>query len=305
MDGNYDADNVYFNSDILVTEPIGTIKTLINGQATLAAKGKNLSSVFSSLMAERKNPEVENPSATIKLTNNGNKNYFVEIGTNVSPAWETTFSKGVYSYGPVTGCESILSTVELEGTNLSNNIEASALNGASGILENYVVEDTAPKSLKLTYGYTASAENAKDNFGDGTDIAILEASGLIAYSENYIQGYRNSFYGSYTTKENTGTTSESIRTLKTSEKTLENGSTIFLEIPKGALRVVIAYPADLQDMSEVLDKNDSETNIISAFGEPDIVPIKSANDFDEIDYKVYHLDFANPYDTNNIFIITI
>jgi hypothetical protein len=42
MDGNYDAENVYFKEDILVTTKVGTIQTLTNGQATLAAKGKNV-----------------------------------------------------------------------------------------------------------------------------------------------------------------------------------------------------------------------------------------------------------------------
>jgi hypothetical protein len=31
MDGNYNAENVYFNDDILVTTKIGTIQTLVNG----------------------------------------------------------------------------------------------------------------------------------------------------------------------------------------------------------------------------------------------------------------------------------
>jgi hypothetical protein len=31
MDGNYSADNVYFDEDLLVTTKIGTIQTLTNG----------------------------------------------------------------------------------------------------------------------------------------------------------------------------------------------------------------------------------------------------------------------------------
>lgn len=305
MDGNYDADNVYFDEDILVTAPIGTIQTLTNGQAMLAAKGKSLSAVLSSLMAERKSPVVENPYATIELTNNGNKNYYVEIGTEVVPQWKTAFSAGSYTYGPATGCDSINSTIELTGIDEDFELEAGILNGVTGTLNNYQVADTEQRNLKLTYGYTASAANAKDNFGDETDISISAASGLVAYSNYYIQGYRNSFYGTYTAKGDAGTTSESIRTLRASGRTLMDGETFTIEIPVGAMRVVIAYPATLKDMSSVMDKNDSDTNIVSAFGKPNIIEVSSANNFDSIDYKVYTLDFANPYDATNIFTVTI
>ena len=305
MDGNYDADNVYFDEDILVTAPIGTIQTLTNGQATLAAKGKSLSAVLSSLMAERKNPIATNPYATIELTNNGNKNYLVEIGTEVTPQWRTSFNSGSYTYGPATGCDSADSTIGLVGIDGEIKVVAGTLNGATGVLDSYQVADIEQRKLKLAYGYTASAASAKDNFGDETDISIPATSGLVTYSNYYIQGYRNSFYGTYTTKEDVGTTSESIRTLRTSGRTFIDGETFTIEIPVGATRVVIAYPATLKDMSSVMDKNDSDTNIVSAFGKPNIIEVSSANNFDSIDYKVYTLDFANPYDATNIFTVTI
>lgn len=305
MDGNYDADNVYFDEDILVTAPIGTIQTLTNGQATLAAKGKSLSAVLSSLMAERKNPIATNPYATIELTNNGNKNYLVEIGTEVTPQWRTSFNSGSYTYGPATGCDSVDSTIGLVGIDGEIKVVAGTLNGATGVLDSYQVADIEQRKLKLAYGYTASAASAKDNFGDETDISIPATSGLVTYSNYYIQGYRNSFYGTYTTKEDVGTTSESIRTLRTSGRTFIDGETFTIEIPVGAMRVVIAYPATLKDMSSVMDKNDSDTNIVNAFGKPNIIEVSSANNFDSIDYKVYTLDFANPYDATNIFTVTI
>jgi hypothetical protein len=305
MDGNYDADNVYFDEDILVTAPIGTIQTLTNGQATLSAKGKSLSEVLSSLMAERKNPTATNPSATIELINNSNKSYLVEIGTEITPKWQATFSKGSYTYGPETGCESTVAIVELVDTENGKEIAAGALNGASGTLDVYRVADETQRKLKLTYGYTASAANAKDNFGDETDISISSASELTTYSKYYVQGYRNSFYGTYSSKDGVGDTSDSIRTLRMSGKTLGNGDTFTMEIPVGAMRVVIAYPAILRDMSEVLDKNDSDTNIVSAFGDPQIISIESANGFDSVDYKVYILNFANPYDAVNVYTVKI
>ena len=69
MDGNYNAENVFFDEDLIVTTKIGTIQTLTNGQAKLAAKGKNIKQVLSSLLAARQLPKATLPSASIKLTN--------------------------------------------------------------------------------------------------------------------------------------------------------------------------------------------------------------------------------------------
>jgi hypothetical protein len=44
MDGNYSAENVYFDEDLVSTYAIGNI-TLTNGQGTVAAMGKNLKEV--------------------------------------------------------------------------------------------------------------------------------------------------------------------------------------------------------------------------------------------------------------------
>ena len=52
MDGNYNAENIYFDKDFIVTEAIGTIQSLTNGQATLAANGKNLKQVLADLFAK-------------------------------------------------------------------------------------------------------------------------------------------------------------------------------------------------------------------------------------------------------------
>jgi hypothetical protein len=73
----------------------------------------------------------------------------------------------------------------------------------------------------------------------------------------------------------------------------------------GALKTVIAYPATLRDMISVLDKNDSNSNIVSSFLEPEIIAVKGVNDYEAIDYKVYTLNYANPYNTSNIYTVTI
>lgn len=44
MDGNYNAENVYFDEDLISTYAIGNV-TLINGQGTVESTGKNLKEV--------------------------------------------------------------------------------------------------------------------------------------------------------------------------------------------------------------------------------------------------------------------
>jgi hypothetical protein len=100
--------------------------------------------------------------------------------------------------------------------------------------------------------------------------------------------------------------SDDIRSLVgKSKKNLFNGSSFSINVPVGALRVLIAYPATLRDLTSVLDKNDSNSNIVSGFGTPNIVQVVGANNYDAIDYKVYTLNYANPYNTSNIYTVTI
>ena len=117
-----------------------------------------------------------------------------------------------------------------------------------------------------------------------------------------ITSYRNSFYGTITTKVEP--TSDIIRSLNKSNKALSNGEGFDVEVPVGAIRVIIAYPAYLDDLIAVKDNNDSMSNIISSFIKT-TVPVKDASGTNEIDYKVYYIDYANPNDAKNVYSVII
>lgn len=265
MDGNYDAENVYFDEDILVTTKIGTIQTLTNGQATLSAKGKNLKTVLSSLMAERKNPTATKPSGTVELTNNGNKNYNVEIGTSVTPSWKTTFSAGSYTYGPATGSTATAATVSLS-TNSANtaSIAAGAMNNKTGNLSAFTVADATKHYIKVTYGWTAGTNTPVDNFGDeytntASNLPIQAASNQSDTSTYYIQGYRKAFYGSKTSPVELS--SANIRQLSSADAA--SGS-VSVTIVEGAKQVIIAVPAN-RKITKVADEGAFGTDIFSEF----------------------------------------
>ena len=70
------------------------------------------------------------------------------------------------------------------------------------------------------------------------------------------------------------------------------------------MRVIIAYPATLQDLESVLDLNDSNSNIVSGFTLSNQL-VGGVDNYNPINYKVYTMDFANPYNTSNKFTVTI
>lgn len=265
MDGNYNAENVYFDDDILVTTKIGTIQTLNNGQATLSAKGKNLMTVLSSLMAERKNPTATVPSGTVELTNNGNKNYSVEIGTSVTPSWKTTFSAGSYSYGPATGSTATAAVVSLS-TNAANktDIAAGAMNNKTGTLSAFTVADASKHYIKVVYGWTAGTSTPVDNFGDeytdtANNLPIQAASNKSDTSTYYIQGYRKAFHGSKISP--IALNSTNIRQLAGNNA---GDTTLTVEVIEGAKQVIIAVPAN-RKVTKVADEAAFGTDIFEKF----------------------------------------
>lgn len=266
MDGNYNAENVYFDDDILVTTKIGTIQTLTNGQATLSAKGKNLMTVLSSLMAERKNPSATLPSGSVELTNNSNKNYLVEIGSSVTPSWKTTFNAGSYTYGPATGSTATAATVTLS-TNANNKAEisAGAMNNKTGSLTAFTVADGTKHYVKVTYGWTTGTSTPVDNFGDeytdtSKNLPIQAASDKSKTSTYYIQGYRKAFHGSKTSPVEL--TSANIRQLTGNAA---SDSTLTVTVAEGAKQVIIAVPAN-RKVTKVADEAAFGTDIFEKFG---------------------------------------
>lgn len=283
-----DAEKVVFSEDLLTTTPIGNIK-LTNGQATIPAAGKNLKQVFETIFVKEQNPAITQPS--VQITFEQAKAY--EVGTKVTPEYSAKLSPGSYSYGPATG---VVATA-WEVSDTEDNTAATA----SGSFPELTVEDET--SYKIT---------AKASYGDGaiplTNTGNEYATGQIkagskSATSAAVTGYRNSFYG--TMAEKSELTSDIIRGLSgVSGAALSNGSSFDVAIPVGAVRVVVAYPATLRDISSIKDVNGMSAEISSSFT-PQTVQVEGANGFTAIDYKVYTLDFANANDTANTFTVTI
>ena len=283
-----DAEKVIFSEDLLTTTAIGNIK-LTNGQATIPAAGKNLKQVWETIFVKEKNPATTQPS--VAITFDQAKAY--EVGTKVTPAYSATLKAGSYTYGPATGIKATAWSV----TDTDDNTAETA---AGSFPELTVSDNTSYKiTAKADHGDgTIPLTNTGNEYADGQ----IKAGSKSATSAA-ITGYRNSFYG--TLAEKSELTSGIIRGLAgVSGAALVNGSTFDVAIPVGALRVVIAYPATLRDVSSIKDVNGMNAEISSSFT-PETVKVEGANGFTAIDYKVYTLDFANANDTANTFTVTI
>ncbi len=288
MDGNYNAENVYFDEDLITTTAVGNI-TLTDGQATIAAAGKNLKQVFETIFVKEENPKTTKPS--VSLTFNNAKAY--EVGTQVAPTYSATFNSGKYSYNTSTGV----------------SVESWEITDTNG---NTLTTDKGNFSLMTITDDTSYSITAKANYSDGiipsTNLGNDYTAGQIlanstSTTKGPMTGYRKTFYGTLEAKEEVMDSSD-IRGLSSTDKGSVNGDSILVNIPVGALRVVFAYPATLNDLSSVTDTNGLGAEILSGFSMTTI-DVNGYNGYEAKEYKVYYIDYANPNDTANSYTFTI
>lgn len=224
MDGNYNAENVYFDDDLTFTKAIGYV-TLENGSATVEAKGKNIKWLFEKLFAKEEDGIVTEPSATITVSDF--KEY--EVGTTITnPAFTTTFSPGSYQYGPATGVTAVTYTATFNGE---------TINASSGNFKTLQVADDMSLKATLTVDHSAGATPLTNlgNESETTDIAI--AAGKVTASSSTLSGYRKMFWGSMATDN---LTSDNIRAL--SSQKVANGTLARVTTNEGDVCVVVAIP---------------------------------------------------------------
>ena len=182
MDGNYDAENVYFQKDLTITAPIGVQTIPSTGSKTLATTGKNLKQVLDMIVASEENPSTTQPSVTLNSSNIGAK----EVGTNIAIAYSFATNPGSYTYGPATG-------VTFSGYEATFNGETRT--GASGTFTSMQVVDDTNLSIS---GKCASSEGAVPltNLGNPYEAGKIAAKNYNP-SKGTLTGYRGWFYGYY------------------------------------------------------------------------------------------------------------
>lgn len=285
------ADEVLFTKDLVLTEQFGRYVP-VDGKVTVPAENISVQAVVLDAFSQDKNPTITQPS--VSVSSSTARAY--EVGTSVTPAYNGSLNPGAYEYKPKpTG-------VVAQSWSAVNNVTSEQIAAQSGTFAAYIVPDGANYKITLncTYSdgeipFTALDQEYPDGqIKGGTKSATTGA----------ITGYRNSFYGTTTDKKIT-TDSALIRGLaQKSNRAYTNGSTFSVTIPVGALRVIIAYPATLRDVTSIKDVNGMNTDITSAFVKSTI-DVEGASSYLAIPYKVYTQDFAAPNDVKDTYTVTI
>lgn len=289
LNSKYNAEDVYFASNLVITSNIGVQTIDSSGSKTLDTAGKNLKQVLDMIVAEELNPSVSQPSVSVTLSNSGAK----EVGTNFTPNYSCNLNPGSYQYGPATGVTATSWSISDTNSNSSNT--------QNGSLTAFQVIEGTNYRVSATVQHTSGAIPVT-NLGNEYASGQIKAGSKSANSAN-VTGYRNTFYGTLTTKDSLPD-STVIRGLSRSNKQLNNGSKFSINIPVGAIRVVIAYPATLRNLTSVADVNGMGAEISSSFV-LNTIQVAGENNYNPVDYKVYILDYANTNDTANTYNVTI
>lgn len=287
MDGNYRADNVYFDDDITYTVAIGTLAKP-SGSAKFSAKGKNVEQVLSSLMAQEANPTKSNPAVSFSST--GGLGTF-EIGTTKNLTYTATLSAGGYTYGPATGITA--QTWEVSCTGVTGKKST-----ATGTFENVVAEATAKKiTAKATYNDGAIPVT---NLGNQYPAGQIKAGSASRDSGNLI-GVRYMFWGPMTSDADID--SAVVRALKNNKAT-STGTLSTFGAGAGAVKVVVAVPSD-RKIAKVLMPSALNADVTALFVKQSAtVQVKGANDYAAAAYNVYVYQPAS-IDAGETYAVTI
>lgn len=285
------ADEVLFTKDLVLTEQFGRYVP-VDGKVTVPAENISVQAVVLDAFSQDKNPTITQPS--VSVSSSTARAY--EVGTSVTPAYNGSLNPGAYEYKPKpTG-------VVAQNWSAVNNVTSEQIAAQSGTFAAYIVPDGA--NYRITLNCTYSDGEIPFTALDQEYPAGQIKGGTKSATTGAITGYRNSFYGTTTDKAAT-TDSAVIRGLaQKSNRAYTNGSTFSVTIPVGALRVIIAYPAILRDVTSIKDVNGLNADITTAFTQA-TVEVEGAASYLSIPYKVYTLDFATPNDTKNTYNVTI
>lgn len=254
MDGNYSAENVYFEDDITLAGDYTAVGNVKLSDGTLSAAGKSVKTLMDNIFTKELNPTKTSPA--ISLTVSGANG---EVGSsyNVPAATLKLTSVGSYTYGPATGvtvpATSASVSCTTEGTTASNN-SALALNGtvvlAAGASKKYVDGNT-------TYSYSAKATHTDGampvtNLGNDYPSAKITSTTLTKTATATMTGWRKMFIGSVATDAEINETT--IKALSYSAKAeakvitvqssgaAASGASAGTPLVSGAVKIIVALP---------------------------------------------------------------
>lgn len=289
MDGNYSAENVYFDKDLTYTANIGVLTVPGSGSGTIPASGKNVKEVLASILASEKNPSATAPAVTIGTQTNFGT---FEIGTKKNLVYGATLSAGSYTYGPATGITA--KTWEATCTGVTGSKTA-----ASGTFENVVAEATA-KTITVKATYDAGAIPVT-NLGNQYPAGQIKA-GSASKTSSSLVGVRYMFWGPMT-DASAELNSANIRALA-HNKASGTGALSTFGAGAGAKKVVVAVPAG-RKITKVLMPSALNADVTALFVKQGAqVQVQGANAYTATAYDVYVYQPAS-IDAGETYTVTI
>lgn len=239
MDGNYNAENVYFDEDMLFTYEFGKYK-LSNGNVTIPSAGKNLKELLMGAHVDIVDPTKTNPGFSISASSNITQ----EVGTSYSlPTATATFTDGKYSYGYVdadgnkvsgtnTSAGIVASEIKITCDQSSDSVTVNSANSGKLTLTTanltnadykdlLVADESISYKFSATCSYPASTRTPTNNVGEtsnsetGTVYTPIGSGSFAAKTSTCtVSGWRGFFYGALkVAPSTTAVTSEMIRGL--------------------------------------------------------------------------------------------
>lgn len=270
MDGNYSAENVYFDKDLKLTEAFGRYKPDASGSVKVPSTGQSVYSLIDDAFSQSRNPTTTQPSASVSITANSGT---FEIGTKKNLTYSASLNTGAYSYGPTpTGVSATTYTATCDGKTLT---------GATGTFENIVADGTKKISISIAH----SAGNIpKTNKGADYADGQIKAGTKTATSSQALVGVRYMFWGPMT--ENVALNSANIRALAHKEES--KAKTLATFGPgDNTVKVVVAVPAG-RKITKVLLTSSMNADITSSFAkQTSTVSVEGAQGYAGTAYDIY------------------
>ena len=271
MDGNYSAENVYFDKDLKLTEAFGRYEPDASGSVKVPSTGKSVYSLIEDAFSQSKNPTITQPSASVSITANSGT---FEIGTKKNLTYSASLNTGAYSYGPTpTGVSATTYTATCDGKTLT---------GATGTFDNIVADGTKKISISIAY---SAGSIPKTNKGADYAEGQIKAGTKTATSSQALIGVRYMFWGPMT-DASAELNSANIRALAHKE---EAKAKTLNEFGPGdnAVKVVVAVPAG-RKITKVLLTSSMNADITNSFAkQTSTVSVEGAEGYAGTAYDVY------------------
>jgi len=323
MDGNYNAENVYFSEDMLFTYAFGKYK-LTNGNVTIPSAGKNLKELLMGAHVDIINPTKTAPGFSLITSGNISQ----EVGTTYTlPTATATFNDGKYTYGyvdaegnKVSGTDTAagITASEIEVTcdqstdvKTVTNANSAKLTMTSANLKDTELQDLIVDDTSITYNFTAectypaSTRTPTNNVGETSNSETgveytpqaggswtIDA-GTKKTASATVSGWRKMFMGTMNAEDELN--SANIRALSLVNKQTSKTAQTFT-VPVGAQKIVVAYPKIYTSKAPKFEYFTMSWENFSGFVQTTDVEVADyrGGDNGKVAYTVYTFTHANP-----------